>query len=595
MTDSRFPEPEPDDWEPPSLKELYTPRPLDTKPYQSELNPLDIPPYVIPTDHTAPIGGWDPGTGAGHRDELTELTLQQEVDLLAKNNVYLSSRQLNPQYDSGLGAMAAYVVSNTLRPAGIPVVRFKKLTLQTTQEQRHHSITYSHNEFESHLKRQLASESKISFGIPKIFKVETSYGYASASAVNDHTVSVHFAATQIIPKARLVFDAKDITLADSFVEQVKDICKSTKPWLGKAEELLSHLEKYGHFVPMDRYLGGRISLLQVTQLSDSSTFESVRHTFGLAADARFKVRSVPGEVGGGTDLGIWNTKDEAVIAQAKTLDMELKGGNEDLASSNPTILGNKWINSLGSYKGWRTIGFEELVPIIDFLPGDLRKECENLLRQYFVRNLVHADTRKVGHVSPENQFFADKNIKYDDGRPLDRDLTKSARRVSKIVVNSEGNVDALTLSYEIYYGAGNGWSWPTTTVSGTYGRPRANFERKAIEFRPGEEISALELWVDPTADDGVIRSLAIQTNMARYPDAEGFYGSNPKPGQKNPKPGVYLFEKIEAPRVRVLRGYSGAYVHCLWLSYLKFASPRFHEYLLTMEPFLFPFGNYGPF
>jgi hypothetical protein len=30
MTDSRFPEPEPDDWEPPSLKELYTPRPLDT-------------------------------------------------------------------------------------------------------------------------------------------------------------------------------------------------------------------------------------------------------------------------------------------------------------------------------------------------------------------------------------------------------------------------------------------------------------------------------------------------------------------------------------------------------------------------------------
>jgi hypothetical protein len=76
-----------------------------------------------------------------------------------------------------------------------------------------------------------------------------------------------------------------------------------------------------------------MSLIQTTALSDRSTFEAVKHRFGLAADARFKVEGVPVELGGGTDLGSWNTRDETLIAQAKALTMELKGGKENLASS----------------------------------------------------------------------------------------------------------------------------------------------------------------------------------------------------------------------------------------------------------------------
>ena len=102
--------------------------PLDTQPYQPELTPLDSPPYVEPKDKTPKIH-FGTGTGGGPRDQLTELTLGQEVDLLAKNNVFMSKRQLSDS--NGLGSMKAYVVgSSSLSPAREIAVRVKKVRLE---------------------------------------------------------------------------------------------------------------------------------------------------------------------------------------------------------------------------------------------------------------------------------------------------------------------------------------------------------------------------------------------------------------------------------------------------------------------------------
>jgi hypothetical protein len=124
MPDDRFPEPEPDDWEPLSLDQFYNLSlnfddltPLDLKPYKPVLTPLDVPPYVKPPDHTQPIHGWTPGTGTGPRDQLSKLTVAQQVDLLNKNNIYLSTKQVSPTDKSGCGSLAAYVIGEKLKPA----------------------------------------------------------------------------------------------------------------------------------------------------------------------------------------------------------------------------------------------------------------------------------------------------------------------------------------------------------------------------------------------------------------------------------------------------------------------------------------------
>ena len=118
MPNDLYPEPERDDWEPPSIAGDLSGPPLNPKAYVPELVPLDIPPYVPPTDQTGPIIGWGAGTGAGRRDQLSQLTPVQRLDLLDKTNIYLSTQQLDPNDTSGLGAMTAWFVGKEqLTPA----------------------------------------------------------------------------------------------------------------------------------------------------------------------------------------------------------------------------------------------------------------------------------------------------------------------------------------------------------------------------------------------------------------------------------------------------------------------------------------------
>lgn len=591
--------------------------PLDVKPYQPVLTPLDIPPYKPPTDRTSDVPHWAPGSGRP-MDDLAELTLQQEIDLLNKNNIFLSTKQVSPTDRSGMGAMSGYVVSDAgLTPATsfTPALRFTKVKVMETQRGLNQNTAYSYNEFESHLQRQLATESTVEFGIPKVFKVNTEFGYASSTATHSKDVTIHFAANKWVAGAEVVFDPTDITLESSFVQTVRDIFDSREAWDKKAEHLLEHLGQHGEFVPLTRVLGGRMSLTEATTLSDSSTFEATKIRFGLAADARFKINSVPGQAGGGNGTGYWTTNDQSRIEQAKTLKMKCVGGNAILADSNPIHLGGEWIDSVATYRLWRTIGFEEktLVPIINFLPDDLPLRCSNLLRTYIYYHLHTQDTDFAGHrPTTKNKDFDEKQLKQSDGKPwavtggrgpdgpIVLELKKRSRGLSQIRVKSEGNVDSMKLSYRVYTsgtrtGPAGEKVWLTTDVEGPYyGNTRASPE-ETIKLSPGEEIRKLEVWIDPDVDRGVMRSLAITTSKGiRYPDAKGFFGANPKPGQSNPMPGKYIHRIIEAPRVRVLRGVTGAFVHSLGLTYLDIdANAKSRGFLLAMEPFLFPTGDYG--
>ena len=166
-------------------------------------------------------------------------------------------------------------------------------------------------------------------------------------------------------------------------------------------------------------------------MSDWSTFEEVKHRFGVAADAKFKVEGVPVEVGGGTGTGSSVTEDRKGTAQATALTMEVKGGNKGQASSKTKELGTKWIDSLGPYKVWETFGFEEksLVPIIDFSPDDLRKKCVTLMQDYFVQDLDVRNTRVAGRIASANKSFLEKDLTYQDGRTtryFTSDLAKNA-------------------------------------------------------------------------------------------------------------------------------------------------------------------------
>jgi hypothetical protein len=563
------------------------PTPLDTKPYQSDLTPLDIPPHINPKSRIPKLG-LGGGTGAGQQDELTDLTLAQEIDLLAKNNIFLSTKRMSPHDHSGLGAMAAYVVGDSLEPARKLAVRIKKVRLNTPSTGREGSVAFSYNAFESHLQKHLVSDTNLSAGIPKLFKVDTKYSYATASAAHQQTVSIHFSAMQWVAQAHVQIDEKDIVLDDSFVQEIKAVCESKKSAGERVRDLLSVLDAYGHFVPLSIHLGGRISLSEVTNLSDWSTFETVKHRFEAAASARVKVRSVPVQGGGGQGVLQWTTQDESLQQHATNLKLQVQGGNKLIGDTNQTAFGSDWLDSVGPYKNWRTFGFgkHSLVSILEFLPKNLKTECEKLLQGYFTRLLVVKESRFVGHPSAEGDGFLERELKYADGRPLDRDLGKASRGPSKIVVTAQGHVDGIKVTYDIYAGMDK---HGTLQVSGSYGRKDRDkkYDFKPVTFGEGEVISALECWVDPHKDGGTLRRLAIRTSAgSRYPTDAGFYGTNHKPGDR--------LEILEAPRVRALRGYKGEFIHAVGVAYLDLAKTDHQNYLQAMEPILFPTGDFGP-
>jgi hypothetical protein len=138
--------------------------------------------------------------------------------------------------------------------------------------------------------------------------------------------------------------------------------------------------------------------------------------------------------------------------------------------------------------------------------------------------------------------------------------------------------------YEVYTDGGKNTKTVTTKwVGSTDAGKLVN-----IKLKDGEELAAIETWTDATRDNGLLQQVAFVTNTKRsFPDDTGFYGQNK--GRKKD-----VFKTSEAPRVRGIDGSNGAYVHRIGFAYAALdGNAKSREFLLAMEPFLFPDGNYG--
>jgi MAC/Perforin domain len=583
-----YPEPEPDDWEPPSLDQIYKGEPLDTKRFTPDLTLVDVPPPRRSVDHTKGIDGHGPGEGGGHRDELTKLTTDDIFHLLKDNHIDLQKRGAGE-----VGTMQPFIVGSTLQVAGSDAVQFSQVKVLPQEVNRLDVVGFSYTEFESNLQRQTTVASSTEFGIPGVFQVDASYRDASAVSTYDKTVKIYFQDSQSVPKADVIFDKNDITLAPKFITTIEQACSGTP------ERLLNELKDYGHFVALRRVLGGRITLHTSTELRDRSQFETRKIELKTAAKARFSVDGVPLKGGLGGGKGKQKTQTQSLSEQAKSLLMELRGGDEKLASSEAGTLGERWISTIGPYDQWKTIGFAErsLAPIIEFLPKEplvknktgssitLKERCKELLKDYFRGQLVRRKTAVVGRQD------------YDRfGQDIDAGLVK---RITKIQINHGNNIDGLRWWFELYDTASHDaihrtrrladphnestqLGTPVVIDTGEWIGGHRGEHRDTIQLRSDEEIAWIEVGTD--ASGGVVR-IALKTNKNRYPNDEGFYG----------RAKVDKYTTIEAPRVKGFFGYKSGSVHGIGLSYLGLSEDaKSREYLLAMEPYLFPdYNDYG--
>lgn len=90
-------------------------------------------------------------------------------------------------------------------------------------------------------------------------------------------------------------------------------------------------------------------MLESTELTQRSEFEAGRREFQAAVDARFAVDGFPVDAGGGGGASSETIRTSTLSEQAKSLSMELRGGDEALSSSKPGTLGTRWKSSVKPY------------------------------------------------------------------------------------------------------------------------------------------------------------------------------------------------------------------------------------------------------
>jgi hypothetical protein len=198
------------------------------------------------------------------------------------------------------------------------------------------------------------------------------------------TIEMHFQASQTIPKARVVFARKDISLDEEFVEKIEDACNKDD-----IQELLNLLERNGQFVPLSITLGGRIIITESKTVASQSAFDTQKDELRAAATGRYVYDGVTIKGDAAAGIGKEHERENKLTIQQKSMTMVTIGGDGREATSQTDELGTHWIDTVAPFLGWKTIGFEPraLVPIIEFLDKKYADKCKDMLRKHFVAHL----------------------------------------------------------------------------------------------------------------------------------------------------------------------------------------------------------------
>ena len=520
------PKPEPKPEPKPTPADDPKDKPL-TKKYQGsdhKLTYLDLPEHRRATDTTDAVIGFGRSTTTQQRDVLSKMTVGDQILLLAENNIHLSAKKTEKHKDP-IGSMFGYrMLSHELKASDEAIVRFRGLKMLSENTGRLENYSYAYRDFASALYKKFAFSGELGGGIPDMFDFSTSISHKTGLAETGESIKLHFQASQIIPKVRVVFKKEDISLDEKFVKKIKEACDNDN-----VVELLNVLQRNGEFVPLSITLGGRITISETKDVDSKTTFHAEGNKLGAAAWGKFEYDGVEGEGHAQAGAGSQHERENKLTLQQKNMVMKTIGGDERTATSLTDELGTHWIDSVGPFLNWKIIAFEPkaLVPIIEFLDKEYAEKCRTMLRKHFVAHLGIQKGETAGSRG--------------DGT-FERNPTQISRLIN-VIVNHDGNVDGLKLTYEIYprpedlkgvkgYRVGGpGTMWVQDKVGNgrgdRYDSPVPEFEKEG--FSPDETITTIKAMVDRTTDPNhaILRQVQFVTNKGRiFPNVDAYYGKN---------------------------------------------------------------------
>jgi hypothetical protein len=196
--------------------------------------------------------------------------------------------------------------------------------------------------------------------------LDVSYGTTSESQTQSKKTYLYLVAQRFVPKVKVVLKKQTIQVTDEFKQEVKE-----------AKDLATLrriFENNGYFVPTTYIMGGKIIAEDKKEFSEKMDKTEVTNKFKAAVSGEMNRNGLTAEGKASSNSQNTSQSTETNAHTSSQYQLYGVGGDEALVSTRP----GEWTSSLTVEK-WRIISYENLMPITDFLPQDLKEKCEKLL------------------------------------------------------------------------------------------------------------------------------------------------------------------------------------------------------------------------
>lgn len=196
-----------------------------------------------------------------------------------------------------------------------------------------------------------------------------------------------------LPKIELSFDDTTACASHAFLSACEHAVadpEKKRTWQTKFRDLKKVLDAFGHFIPLQTLVGGRLFATEKKLFEGSEKASDFTDRFGGKVKASLSTVYADAEASAGYE----NSKQEAAkqknSSETQTMTFNAIGGEGTVVQDAAA-----WSESLYDYRRWANVQRENLIPTLQVLPKDVSDLCWEVLKEYgrtrTKQDLLHED------------------------------------------------------------------------------------------------------------------------------------------------------------------------------------------------------------
>lgn len=191
------------------------------------------------------------------------------------------------------------------------------------------------------------------------------------------TKTLYITSNFYLPKVELSFDQLTPCASDAFVAKVSDALTAKGALEERFRRLQAVLDAFGHFVPTQTVVGGRLFATEQKTYKGEETGRDVTQRFAVAVKAMFSSVGASGELSAAHEKSEQSATKASSTEESQSLLFQAVGGEGGVLRD-----AKAWVESLFDYRRWSAVQRENLIPSIQLLPPTLAESCWEILRSY---------------------------------------------------------------------------------------------------------------------------------------------------------------------------------------------------------------------